>query len=80
MTEQSSPGGVQRFFGFLLVAASLLWMAFSGLCAAWLVGGMLIDGASGQDIWGWSFMILILSGLSMGAGYAVFVVGRGLLR
>lgn len=80
MTEQSSPGGVQRFFGFLLIVASLLWMAFSGLCAAWLIGGMLIDGASSQDIWGWSFMILVLSGLSLGAGYAVFIVGRGLLR
>jgi hypothetical protein len=80
MTEQSSPGGVQRFFGFLLVVASLLWMAFSGLCAAWLVGGMLIGGASSQDVLGWGFMILVLSGLSLGAGYAVFIVGRGLLR
>lgn len=80
MTEQSSPGGVQRFFGFLFVVASLLWMAFSGLCAVWLVGSMLIDGVSSQDFWGWGLMILVLSGLSLGAGYAVFVVGRGLLR
>lgn len=81
MTEQSSGGGVQRFIGLLLTVIALLWMAFSGLCAVWLIGGMIVDGgASSSDFWGFGFMILVISGLSAAAGYAVFLVGRGLSR
>ena len=81
MTEQSSGGGVQRFIGLLLVIAAVLWMAFSGLCAAWMIGGMFTDGGPARsDFWGWGFLILVVSGFSAAAGFAVFVVGRGLSR
>jgi hypothetical protein len=81
MTEPAPGGGVQRFIGLLLVIAAVLWMAFSGLCAAWMIGGMLTTGRDPSvDFWGWTFLILVVSGFSVAAGFAVFVVGRGLSR
>ena len=81
MTEQSSPGGVQRFIGLLLMIVAALWMAFSGLCGVWMIGSMVTDSNyPREEVLVWSIGVLIISGFSAAAGFAVFIVGRGLSR
>jgi hypothetical protein len=81
MTEQSD-GEVRRFIGLVLIIIAVLWMASAGLCAATMIYGMLSDGGAtpADQIVGWSFFVLFISGLFAAAGYGVFVVGRGLRR
>ena len=79
MTEQSSGGDVQRFFGYLLLAIGAIWLAASGLCAAAMLVGMFQESASAEAI-PYVFMVLIVSGISAAMGLGVLIVGRGLAR
>ncbi len=80
MSEESSGGSVARFIGLGIVAVAVLWMAFSGLCAATMVYGMISESQFDANAAGWTFFIVVISGISAAMGYALFVVGRGLSR
>ena len=80
MSEDSSGGSVVRFFGIVIVVVAVLWMAFSGLCAATMIYGMIADGAFDANAAGWTFFIVLISGISAAMGYALFVVGRGMSK
>ncbi len=80
MSEQSSGGDAVRFFGWLILIVAVLWMAFSGLCAAAMIVSMIGDAGLREDTIGWGVLILMVSGISAAMAYALFVVGRGMSR
>lgn len=75
-----SSGSVGRFVGLVLVLVSVLWMAFSGLCAATMIYSLIVETGFTEEVAVWGFGVLFISGISAALGYAVFVVGRGLRR
>ena len=79
MTEQSSGGDVQRFFGYILLAIGVIWLAASGLCAAAMIVSMVQESASAEAI-PYLLMVLVVSGISGAMGLGVLIVGRGLAR
>jgi len=78
MSEDSSGGSVIRFFGIVIIAIAVLWMACSGLCAATMIYGMIADGGFDANAAGWTFFVVLISGISAAMGYALFLVGRGM--
>ena len=79
MTEQSSSGNVQRFFGYVLLAIGVIWLAASGLCAAAMIVSMARESTSSEAI-PYVVMVLVISGISGAMGLGVLIVGRGLAR
>ena len=79
MTEKN-PDGIGSFIGLLLMGASILWMAFCGLCAFGVLASMFTNGGPRANEGGWIVVIFMISAVGAAIGYAVFVVGRNLWR
>jgi hypothetical protein len=84
MSESGSTPTLQRFIGYLTIAASVLWIAFCGLCAFWLIDASTEGGAKTDwysfDAWWGILLVIALSGGGIAAGYALLLVGRGLAK
>lgn len=80
MTEPPSGGNVQRFFGLIIIAASILWMALCGLCGIGMIYTLIQGGEWNEGGLMGLVLVLALSGGGMAAGYALLTVGRGLAK
>ena len=80
MTESSSSGAVQKFFGLLIIAASTLWMLFCGLCGFWTFYAMVTEAPLNLEMMAGALFILAISGGGAAAGYALLTVGRSLAK
>lgn len=79
MSEQQ-PDTAARFIGLLLVGVSVLWMAFCGLCAFGVLATVFTEAPSTGETLPGILTVVVISGLGLAGGYAVFVAGRSLLR
>ena len=82
MTAQppSSGGEVRRLIGRILLALGAIWMTLSGLCSGAFLITMLLDDPHFQKILSIALMILLVGGFSVGIGFFVYIIGRGLAK
>ena len=55
-------------------------MALSGLCSGAFLITMLLDDPHFQEILSIALMILLVGGFSVGIGFFVYFIGRGLAK
>lgn len=67
---------MKRLFGGILLAIGILIMSGSGLCSLVVIFG----GISGTPNWGITWLALLIGGIPFGLGFALFYLGRSLLR
>lgn len=82
MTTQppASGGEIRRLIGRILLVISAIWMALSGLCSGAFLVSMLVDNPHFQEILSILPMIVLVGGFSVGIGFVVYIIGRGLAK
>ncbi len=82
MTAQppSSGGEVRRLIGRILLALGAIWMTLSGLCSGAFLITMQLEDPHFQEIFGIFLMIFLVGGFSVGIGFVVYIIGRGLAK
>jgi hypothetical protein len=87
MSDAPSPDPehpVQRFFGGLLLAVGVLWIALSGSCTLLFVGFSLVSalthGGGMAELRGSLPLELIVGAIGIAPGLAFFFGGRALLK
>jgi hypothetical protein len=75
---------VRRFFGGLLLALGILWMALSGACTLLFVGATVVSALTGSgsfgDITQMLPLELVIGVAGIAPGLAFFFIGRALLK
>jgi hypothetical protein len=79
MSEQQ-PDTAARFIGLLLIGVSVLWMAFCGLCAFGVLATVFTESPSTGETLPGILTVVLIAGLGIAGGYAVFIAGRSLWR
>ena len=81
MTDPNPDGRpVAHFFGFILMAAGVLWIAFCGLCAFQFIGNFFPGSKTAGDMLFAIFVTFAPAALGAAVGYALFAAGRNLWR
>ncbi len=79
MTEASPPPpDIKRIIGLMLIVVGLLWATLSGLCSAGFVLMLFTEGGDLREALSIIPMVVIVGGFSIGMGFVVYIVGRGL--
>lgn len=78
MSETHNP--VRLLFGTLLVWAGVIWMAGSGLCSGTFLIQILTEDPHFREVLSILPMIVLFGGFSVGIGFVVYIIGRGLAK
>lgn len=78
MTDNTHP--ISRFIGLLIIAASVLWMVFCGLCGAWMIFSVLTTSSVNAESLMGGLFVLAVSGAGAAVGYVFLLLGRGMSK